>query len=822
MSRRHGSDPFPTIICVVELLVFCSLLRVNAVSQISVLTQHYDNSRTGQNIEETVLTQANVNSAQFGKLFTQTLDGQEPAQPLYVPNIFIPSTNSTHNVVYVATMHDSVYAFDADNNQGSNAFPLWKVNFLDDAHGVTTVPQADEYCNISGYTEFGIQGTPVVDPVQSAIYVLAMTKENGNYVHKLHALDLGTGAELFGGPVIVTASVVVDGTSYPFIDKYQQQRPGLLLQDGNVYIGFGSPGCNRKTENGWVMAYNSSTLQQVGVFNVSPGQEASAVWQSGGGLAGDGEGNVYFNTGDGLFDGPNGTHYGDSLLKLSQGAGVLNLVDYFTPFNQEYFKENNLDLSSGMVQLLPQQPDGSAYVLTIDKNGTAYLLNRNSLGGYNPVGDFQIPQELAVPVNDEVHAGLTFWNNTIYIAAYQTPVLAYSFSNGIISPQPIFQTPKATSHPQGGIVSSNGTKNAIYWYVTSPSNRLYAFDATNLASELYDSTQAGSRDTLGAMVHFGMPIVANGMVYINGQTQLSVFGLLPLLAAAGGSNQSGVVGTTLPVALKTQLKDPYSGNNIAKAGIPVIFSSASGSLSNPNATTDSAGTASTTYTLPSKPGTYTIMASSSGYVTATFTVTATTGAPATMSIKSGNYQSGPVTTALPSPLSVIVKDSEGNGVAGVSVSFSDGGAGGMLSPATAATDSSGVATCNYTFGTKAQTVHISASTAGVAGISFTENSRAGQPSSMAISSGNNQTVKAGQIAAQKLKVLVDDQYSNPVTGVSVTYNDGGAGGSFSVNPAVTNKGIAGTSYTAPTTKGTVQVTASATGVNSVQFTLTVD
>ena len=202
----------------------------SAFSQISVVTQHYDNARTGQNTSETILTHANVNVKQFGKLFTQLLDGQEAGQPLYVPNVFIPAVNATHNVVYAATQHDSVYAFDADNNQGNNALPLWRVNFLNPAIGISTVPLADELCQTTGYTEFGIQGTPVIDLSRNAIYVLAMTKENGSYFHKLHGLDLGTGAELFNGPVTVAASVTINNHTYTFVDKYQQQRPGLLLQ----------------------------------------------------------------------------------------------------------------------------------------------------------------------------------------------------------------------------------------------------------------------------------------------------------------------------------------------------------------------------------------------------------------------------------------------------------------------------------------------------------------------------------------------------------------------------------------------------------------
>jgi hypothetical protein len=201
--------------------------------------------------------------------------------------------------VYVATQHDSVYAFDAESNQGSNAPPLWQVNFLDLADGITTVPLADEQCYVTGYTEFGIQGTPVIDVTRNAIYVLAMTKENGAYVHKLHALDLGTGAELFGGPVTISASVTINTQLFRFIDRYQQQRPGYCCR----------------------AALFTSALA------------ASAIWMSGAGLAGDGAGNVYFSTGDGLFDADTGgSHYGDSVLKLSQGSGVLNLADYSAPF----------------------------------------------------------------------------------------------------------------------------------------------------------------------------------------------------------------------------------------------------------------------------------------------------------------------------------------------------------------------------------------------------------------------------------------------------------------------------------------------------------
>jgi hypothetical protein len=829
MARYSASVASAKAFYAAVVLIFPLLCSSVASTQISVVTQHYDNARTGQNTQETILTPANVNSIQFGKLFTQSLDGQMPGQPLYVPNVFIPALNSTHNVVYAATMHDSVYAFDADDNQGSNASPLWYVNFLDPANGVTSVPLADENCGIAGYTEFGIQGTPVIDttPTINAIFVLAMTLENGTYVHRLHALDLGTGEELFGGPVTIAASVVVEGQTYNFIDRYQQQRPGLLLQGGNIYIGFGSAGCNIKTENGWVMAYGETSLQQVGAFDVSPGVDASAVWLSGGGIAGDGQGNIYFSTGDGLFDGPGGTHYGDSVIELNQGDGVLNLASYFTPYNQLYFQQNDLDVSSGLVQLLPEQPDGSNFVLAIDKNGTAYLLNQNNLGGYDAAGDFQIPQELDVPVSGEVHAGLTYWNNTIYIAAYSTPVMAYSFANDQISLQPISQTPamKGNPHPQGGIVSANGTQNGIFWFVSNNGSNLYAYDANNLATEYYDNSMMASRDTLGTLVHFGMPVVANGKLYVNGATELAVFGLLPALAPVTGNNQTAVVGTTLPLGLQARLENPYNGNAIDTAGVPVTFkaSAKGGSLSNLNTTTNRSGIASTNYTLPKTPGTYTITASSSGYASATFTETAIAGSPATISITSGNKQSAQVSSSLPLALAVTVKDGQGNKLTGISVTFSDGGAGGKFSPASATSDSSGVASTSYITSTQPGTVQITASTTGVASVEFKETVLVGSPASMAIYSGNNQNVKTGKTTGSEVRVIVEDQYGNPVPGVSVTYSDGGAGGSFSSNPALTGtKGQAGTSYTAPQQEGAVTVTASSSGLPSVLFTVNVN
>ena len=807
-----------------RILAFCSLLLLAqewSVAQVSVLTQHYDNARTGQNTNETVLNHANVNATQFGKLFTQNLDGQEAGQPLYLPAVFIPASSTTHNVVYVATQHDSVYAFDADDNQGSNASPLWQVNFLNPAAGVTTVPVADIVCRVTGFTEFGIESTPVIDSSRHAIYVLAMTKENGVYVHRLHALDLGTGAELFGGPVQISGSVTIAGKTYKFADKYQMQRPGLLLQNGVISIAFGSPGCNNPTEMGWVMDYDAGTLQQVGVFNDSPGKGNSAIWMAGSGLAGDGNGNIFFSTGDGLFDANlGGSHFGDSVVKLNQQSLGLIVADYFTPSNQLYLQTQDLDLGSGQVTLLPDEGLGNL-TLAIGKAGVMYLLDQNSLGQFNPLGDSQIVQEVAAPVFGDVYGGLTYWNDNIYVQATATPVMAYSLTGGQISTAATSQS-AFVLNARGGIVSSNGTADGIFWCISPSAKKLFAFDATNLNTLLYSNS--ASRDALGNMVHFAMPMVADGRVYINGASQLAVFGLLPFFAPTSGNTQSGTAGSVLSVPLQATLTDAYSQRADTIPGIPVTFSDGGkgGSFSSPTPTTDASGTVSTTYTLPTKAGTYILTASNLSYGSASFNVTAVPGPAAAFKIASGNAQSGVVASSLPLPLKVVLTDSFGNGIPGVAVTFSDGGAGGTLFPPSAVTDSSGSASTMYTASTKAGKVHITATTPGIAPLVFNETVKAGPPASLAIYAGNNQTVGAGTTAAKSLQVIVKDQYGNGVSGASVSYDDKGAGGTFSPNPAITaTSGIAGTKYTVPTRTGSYVVSASVAGLSPVSFNLTV-
>jgi chitodextrinase len=505
-------------------------------------TFHNDNMRTGQNISETVLTPANVNPIQFGKLVSYSLDGIAFASPLYVAGVSIPS-NGVHNVVYVATENDSVYAFDAD---GLSSTPLWHVNFL--KSGVTTVPCADvgECGDIP--VQIGITSTPVVDPTSGTIYVVAKTKESSTYVQRLHALDITTGAEKFGGPVVLTASapgtgVDSSGGKETFNALRENQRPGLLFSNGVLYFAFGSHGDNSPW-HGWVLGYNATTLQQVLVYNDTPngGYGGGGIWQCGGGLATDTTGDLYFTTSNGDFDvNTGGIDYGDSIMKLSTTGSV---VDYFTPYNQSNLSANNLDLGSAGPVLLVDQTGGPYPHLLVSagKGGTIYVINRDNMGHFNANSDSQIVQELvgALPNGDAEIGNFSapvYFNGYVYFAAVNDTLKAFQLSNGVLSTGPTSQS--AAIYPiRGGAfaVSANGNANGILWAIQSNGASadnpnapgvLYAYDATNLADELYDSTEAGSRDTMDLAAKFSIPLVANGKVFVGSQSKLTTYGLLP-------------------------------------------------------------------------------------------------------------------------------------------------------------------------------------------------------------------------------------------------------------------------------------------------------
>ena len=384
-------------------------VTASAPAQITVATEHNDNFRTGQNVSETFLAPGAVTSKYFGKLFAQNVDGLVVAQPLYLQGVTIGA--GTHNVVYVATQHDSVYAFDADSNAGSNASPLWRTSFT--GGGITTETAADQGCGPeTGFSEIGVMGTPTIDVSTNTLYVVAKTKENGNYFFRLHALDITTGMEKLGGPVAISGSVVNSfGTTVQFVVQHQAQRPGLLVVNGNVYIGFGSNGCDHGA-HGWVFSSDATTLQQTGVFNTTPDKkEGGSVWQSGAGLAGDSEGNVYFSTAAiGDFNAnTGGMDFGDTVLKLNLSSGSLTWADYFTPCRPSSLNAQDLDLGSGGVVELPDQPGPNPHLMVAaGKQGVIYLLNRDNLGQYDQNQD-NVVQEIATDLG-QVYSIPVYWN----------------------------------------------------------------------------------------------------------------------------------------------------------------------------------------------------------------------------------------------------------------------------------------------------------------------------------------------------------------------------------------------------------------------------
>jgi hypothetical protein len=502
-----------------------------------VYTHKYDNTRQGANLSETILTPQNVNSTTFGKLTTFNTDGYIFGQPLIAPGVTV--NGAKHNVVYVATEHDSVYAFDAD---GASTAPLWKVNLL--VNGEIPTPQADVGGTI--FPEIGITSTPVIDPSTSTIYVVAETKEsNGSYMHRLHALDLATGAEKFGGPVTIQASVPGTGGGavngqIAFTSKTHLQRPALTLYNGMVLIGFGSNGDNN-IWHGWVLAYDAATLQQKWQFNVTPNGTDGAIWMSGGGFAVDAQGGIYFISANGTFG--TGADYGDSFVRLNSAGAV---VDYFTPDTQATLDANDSDLGAGGAMVLPDQSGAHPHLIVgAGKDTNIYLVDRDNMGGFNSQSNNQIVQELQSAFTGESRSQPAYWNGFVYFSAFGDPVKAYSLSNGLLSTTPVSKTSVtfalncddfptvvgcSLSSPSP-IVSSNGTSNGILWLVglagtPQGTGTLYAYDATDLTRELYNSTQAGSRDTLGLASKFTPVTVVNGKVYAAARNQLLIYGLL--------------------------------------------------------------------------------------------------------------------------------------------------------------------------------------------------------------------------------------------------------------------------------------------------------
>lgn len=511
----------------------------------SVTTQHNDVNRTGSNLREPVLNTSNVNVAQFGKLFTRAVDGHIYAQPLYVPNVLV-ANQGTHNVVYVATQHNSVFAFDAD--LPVLAAPLWQVNLG------TSRPAGfpTRYGIESGIqVEIGITSTPVIDTVSMTLYVVAYTQDSssGPYHYRLHALDLTSGAEKFGGPVEIQASVPGTGEgsvggSIVFDPAMQMQRPSLLLANGNVYAGFGSF-ADTDPYHGWIMAYNAATLAQAAIFNTTPDAGEGAVWMAGQGLLADGSGNLYFMVANGSTTGQTGgSSYGNSFVKLS--GSNLTLLDWFMPYNATVLASEDLDLGSSGPILIP----GTKLITGGGKEGELYLIDTTNMGHFNASGDTQIVQSFPAST-DEIFNTPVFWYNPTSQLLFLWPdnqgLKAFAFSNGMFRTTPVQENDSVMPAQPGGTLSlsANGSQSgtALLWATHSTAGsaetvaepgELHAYNAANITTELWNSLQNPARDDTGLYGKFNPPTIVNGKVYLGTfSEQLDVYGLLPLPVPGG-------------------------------------------------------------------------------------------------------------------------------------------------------------------------------------------------------------------------------------------------------------------------------------------------
>ncbi len=499
-----------------------------------VLTYKNDLNRSGQNLTESTLTLANVASSSFGLLRTLAVDGKIDSQPLYVSQLSV--SGSVHSVVFVATEHDSVYAFDVHTGSA-----LWQVSLL---------PSGETLSDSRGCSqvtpEIGVTSTPVIDRGAGAhgtLYVVAMSKDTAsNYHQRLHALDLATGAELLNGPVEVSATYPsAGGGSTMFNAGQYEERAALLLSNGTIYTSWTSH-CDIQPYFGWIIAYSGATLARTAVLNIAAnsGGAGPAVWMSGGGPAADSAGNIYLLTGNGsfetTFDGngfPSGQDYGNSFLKIASAGAALSVSDYFTMYNEVAESSADQDLGSGGTMLLPDLTDSTGTVrhlaIGAGKDGNIYVVNRDSMGKFVSTGNAQIWQTLSGAVPSGIWSTPAYFNGTVYYGDVGATLKAFAISNAKLAATPQSQSTTHFAYPGTAPgVSASGTSNGIVWaHENGNPAVLHAYDAVNLAHELYNSNQAaGNRDQFGAGNKFITPTVADGMVFVGTTTGVAVFGLL--------------------------------------------------------------------------------------------------------------------------------------------------------------------------------------------------------------------------------------------------------------------------------------------------------
>ena len=523
----------------VRVYGFIAILAValSCSAQVDVLTEHNDNLRTGVNARETILSPANVNKNQFGMLFKHAVDDQLYTQPLVVTGLHV--NGGTHNVVYVTTVNNSVYAFDANDPAATE--PIWHVNF-----GTPISVNTYHFGCLDMNGQMGIVGTPVIDKARGVLYVVALTRTSGasddgnGYTQRLHELDLATGADLPESPTTIQAE--------DFNPLTENQRPALMLANGNVYVGYASH-CDAKPYHGFLLAYDAKTLKQTAAFNASPTGSGASIWQSGQGPSADAEGNVYVVTGNGTWDGQQ--NFSESFLKLSPD---LKLLDWFTPTNHEELDLHDVDLDSSGPSLIP----GTHLTVGGGKEGLMYLLDTRHLGHFgdeHALEHFKATTShihcLVYWVSDAKGPLLFVWGQTDVAKVYrlhderleQTPFMTRDIPN--------------QGHPGAMLsLSANGGKDGILWaaiHATGDSwhesrpGVLHAYPADNIRHELWNSLELPGRDDCGLYSKMAPPTIANGHVYLAsfgtenvGAGQLCVYGLLPSSSAARPAAPTGM------------------------------------------------------------------------------------------------------------------------------------------------------------------------------------------------------------------------------------------------------------------------------------------
>ena len=584
--------PVAGIFCVLIHATFrCNYLRISfmvllacaggsAFAQTSILTQHNDNARTGQNTTETILNTTNVNTTQFGRLFAMPVDGKVYAQPLYVPGVTI--NGGIHNVVIIATEADSVYAYDADS---TSSLVLWKASMVDAAHGAGAGETPLNSLATTGCTDLqpliGITGTPVIDPASKTIYVEAKSTDGVNYFHRLHALDLLTGKEKTPGPVVIAATMsgTGDGSSNGQIvfnsngnALNAHNRPGLLLMNGTIYIAYASH-CDHSPYHGWLFAYDQATFKQKSVYVTTPNGGLGGFWMGGSGVAADTSGNIFIASGNGDFDTTDvpAKETGDTLLKLGTTNQLLTQLDYFTPQDQASLQANDNDLGSGGVLLLPDQPGSFPHILVnAGKQGRIYIVNRDQMTTGNShycsgcSNDPEIIEESSSGAVGPIYTAPAYWNSNVYYWGVNDVLKSIPVTNGLPDFTHIIGGTPQIGFPGAGLsISSNGTiaGSAIVWAIDatqygSPGPGpgpavLYAYEATNVSKMLYSSAQNATRDAAGNAVKFAIPSVANGKVYVGTSAAVDVYGLIggvpPPPTITNLSATSGPVGTAVTI-----------------------------------------------------------------------------------------------------------------------------------------------------------------------------------------------------------------------------------------------------------------------------------